>query len=103
MELVPGETLAERFARGPLPIDEAISIFEQIADALEAAHEKRIIHRDLKPPNIMLTPEGKRKILDFGLAKAQAADTPLAGSFSNHRRSRGTRPKPASSWEPHPT
>ncbi len=78
MELVPGETLAQRIARGPLAIDEAISIFEQIADALEAAHEKRIIHRDLKPPNIMLTPEGKPKILDFGLAKAQAqaADTP---------------------------
>ena len=76
MELVPGETLAARIARGPLAIDEAISIFAQIADALEAAHEKRIIHRDLKPANLMLTPEGKPKVLDFGLAKAQAADIP---------------------------
>ena len=76
MELVPGETLAERIARGPLAIDEAISIFGHIADALEAAHEKRVTHRDLKPANLMLTPEGKPKVLDFGLAKAQAADTP---------------------------
>jgi serine/threonine-protein kinase len=70
MELVPGETLAERIAPGPLPVDEALSIFRQIAEALEAAHEKSIIHRDLKPANIKVTPEGKVKVLDFGLAKA---------------------------------
>src|ERR1700686_4614974 len=76
MELVPGETLAERIKRdGPVPIEEALAIARQIAEALEAAHEKGIIHRDLKPPNVKLTPEGKVKVLDFGLAKAFAADS----------------------------
>ena len=72
MELVPGETLAERIRRGPIPIDEALGIARQIAEALEAAHdsEKAIIHRDLKPANVKITPEGKVKVLDFGLAKA---------------------------------
>jgi len=70
MELVEGPTLAERIAAGPIPLDEAIGIARQIADALEAAHEKGIIHRDLKPANIKLTPDGKVKVLDFGLAKA---------------------------------
>ncbi len=69
MELVEGETLAERIAKGPLPIDEALEIFRQIAAGMESAHEKGIIHRDLKPANIKITPEGKVKILDFGLAK----------------------------------
>src|SRR6202166_1446773 len=75
MELVSGETLAERVKRdGAVPIEEALSIAKQIAEALEAAHEKGIIHRDLKPANVKLTPEGKVKVLDFGLAEAFEGD-----------------------------
>ena len=70
MELVPGETLAERAKAGPMPVDEAVKIAIQIAEALEAAHEKNIVHRDLKPANVKVTPEGKVKVLDYGLAKA---------------------------------
>jgi hypothetical protein len=76
MELVPGDTLQQRVKRdGAVPIEEALAIAKQIAEALEAAHEKGIIHRDLKPANVKLTPEGKVKVLDFGLAKAFAGDT----------------------------
>src|SRR6201984_1612381 len=75
MELVPGETLAERVKVGPLPIEEALTIAKQIAEALEAAHEKGIIHRELKPANVKVTPEGKVKVLDFGIAKAFAGET----------------------------
>ncbi len=70
MELVDGEDLAQRLARGAVPADEAIPIALQIADALESAHEKGIVHRDLKPANIKVTPDGAVKVLDFGLAKA---------------------------------
>jgi eukaryotic-like serine/threonine-protein kinase len=79
MELVEGPTLADRIKEGPLPLEEALPIARQIADALEAAHEKGIIHRDLKPVNIKIKPDGGVKVLDFGLAKiAEAA--PAAGS-----------------------
>ena len=69
LELVDGPTLAERIARGPLPLDEVLPIARQIAEALEAAHEQGIIHRDLKPANIKLRSDGTVKVLDFGLAK----------------------------------
>ncbi len=74
LELVPGNTLAERIAAGPLPVEETLEIERQVAEALEAAHGRGIIHRDLKPANIKVTPEGKVKVLDFGLAKAFGPD-----------------------------
>jgi len=79
MELVEGETLAERIARGPLPVTEALTISQQIAEALEAAHEKGVIHRDLKPANIKVDPEGHVKVLDFGLAKLAEAEGDSSG------------------------
>ena len=75
MELVDGPSLSEQMAGGPMPLDEALRIARQIAEGLEAAHERGVIHRDLKPANIKLTREGEVKILDFGLAKALADDT----------------------------
>jgi len=74
MELVEGEDLGERLKRGAIPVDEAIGIAKQIAEALEEAHEKGIVHRDLKPANVKVTPDGKVKVLDFGLAKAWAGE-----------------------------
>src|SRR5213078_3831032 len=76
LELVEGPTLADRLAHGPIPLDEAMPIARQIAEALEAAHEKGIIHRDLKPANIKLRPDGSVKVLDFGLAKGIEGDAP---------------------------
>ncbi len=90
LELVPGETLAERIKRGPVPLDEALPFFIQIAEALEAAHEKGIIHRDLKPANIKVTPEDKVKVLDFGLAKALVPEEPLDDSSQSPTLTKGT-------------
>jgi serine/threonine-protein kinase len=75
MELVSGEDLAKRLAKGPIEIDDAIRIALQVAEALEAAHENGTVHRDLKPANVLLTPDGSVKVLDFGLAKALSPET----------------------------
>lgn len=85
LELVPGETLAERISRGPIPVEEAIEIATKIAEALEEAHEQGIVHRDLKPANIKQTEDGKIKVLDFGLAKVfqeDGAESDAATSMS---------------------
>jgi serine/threonine-protein kinase len=82
MELVEGQTLAERLLRGLMPIEETLAIALQIADALEAAHEKGIVHRDLKPANVKITPDDRVKVLDFGLAKAIETEA-TAASVAN--------------------
>jgi len=82
MELVEGEELSTHIARGAIPVDESIAIAKQIAEALEEAHEHGIIHRDLKPANVKVTPDGKVKVLDFGLAKALEGDPVKSGANS---------------------
>ena len=84
MELVEGDDLSQRMAKGAIPLDEALPIAKQIAEALEAAHERGIIHRDLKPANIKVRADGTVKVLDFGLAKAMepAAGSSPGGSMS---------------------
>ena len=84
MELVEGTTLADRLAHGPLPLDDALPIARQIAEALDTAHEQGIVHRDLKPANVKLRPDGTVKVLDFGLAKLTGPDDP--GSVGGVRR-----------------
>jgi serine/threonine protein kinase len=88
MELVEGEELSQRIARGAVPLDEALPIAKQLAEALEGAHEQGIIHRDLKPANIKVRADGTVKVLDFGLAKAMdpLAPTPNASSRRRSRR-----------------
>ncbi len=91
MEVVQGETLAERIARGPIPLDEAIPLFTQMAAGLDAAHGKGIVHRDLKPANAKITPEDQIKILDFGLAKAFAIEqNPSAETSQSPTLTKGT-------------
>src|SRR5438445_9150992 len=82
MELVEGEDLSQRIARGAIPLEEALPIAKQIAEALEAAHEQGIIHRDLKPANVKVRPDGRVKVLDFGLAKAMEPPIAMAPSVS---------------------
>jgi len=91
LELVDGETLSQRIAKGPLPLKEALQICRQIAEGVEAAHEKGIIHRDLKPANIKITTEGKVKVLDFGLAKALETGAVLDLSTTLSERTETTR------------
>jgi eukaryotic-like serine/threonine-protein kinase len=82
LELVEGETLADRIARGPIPVDEVLNVAKNICEALEAAHERGIVHRDLKPANVKITPDGRVKVLDFGLAKAMD-NAPVNADLSN--------------------
>jgi serine/threonine protein kinase len=82
LELVEGDTLADRVARGPLALTDAWQIARQIADALEAAHQQGVIHRDLKPANIKVTPDNVVKVLDFGLATVVAADSAADATYS---------------------
>ena len=94
MELVEGDDLSQRIARGAIPVDEALPIAKQIAEALEAAHQQGIIHRDLKPANIKLRADGTVKVLDFGLAKALAPEQDPASGDAAGRSRRPSRAPP---------
>src|SRR5215510_14266424 len=86
MELIEGQTLEERIARGAIPLGEALPLARQIAEALEYAHEKGVVHRDLKPANIKITPDGQAKVLDFGLAKVDGREPgSSADGFANRQ------------------
>ena len=93
LELVDGPTLADRLERGPIPLDEALPIAHQIAQALAAAHERNIIHRDLKPANVKVQDDGTVKVLDFGLAR------PVEWRPGSTTRSTAPRPPPAVPWD----
>jgi serine/threonine protein kinase len=87
IKVLPAELAqdAERLKRGAIPVDETLAIAKQIAEALEEAHEHGIVHRDLKPADVRVTPDGKVKVLDFGLAKAYAGETAARSSFGKDR------------------
>src|SRR5215467_9597845 len=102
LELVEGETLADLLRRGPLPLDETLNVTHQICEALEAAHEKGVIHRDLKPANVKVTPEGKVKVLDFGLAKALDS-TPASSNLHSRPRSASVQRRQEWFWGRRPT
>src|SRR5258706_1299227 len=83
MELIEGPTLADRIAKGRLPVEESLTVARQIAEALEAAHEKGIVHRDLKPANVKIRPDGQVKVLDFGLAAIVQTARPVSSDPAN--------------------
>jgi serine/threonine protein kinase len=98
LELVPGETLEERLRRGALPVEEALEVCKQIAEGSRPAHEAGVVHRDLKPANVRITPEGKVKVLDFGLAKPMRPGSIRARATACSRPSRGASSARRPTW-----